>query len=295
MPSKKKSRNRKAASKQAKKAAKRGKKSRASLARRADKHVLYEQSVQCVEAEIDFVDKTYKKLRGRRAVWLREDFCGTANTSCEWIRRRPENRAVGVDLDADTLAWGRAHNVEPLGDKAKRLTLIQGDVLEVDTLSRFGPMDVVLGMNFSYWIFKDRATMRRYFACVLEALADDGMLMLDACGGSEMHELREDTREYEDFSYVWDQDEFNPITHQMQCYIHFEFPDGSKLRKAFSYNWRLWSLPELRDVLLEAGFSTVTVYWEGTEKKTGEGNGVFKPSEKGEPCPSWIVYIVAEK
>jgi SAM-dependent methyltransferase len=271
------------------------KKSSKTLAQLADKHVLYEQSVQCVEAEIDFVDKTYKKLRGKRATWLREDFCGTANTSCEWIRRREENRAVGVDFHGPTLDWGRAHHVAALGDKAQRLTLYQEDVLEVDTLTPHGPMDVVLAMNFSYWIFSERAVLRSYFERVRDALAEDGLFVLDAYGGSEAHELREETREYDDFSYVWDQDEFSPITHLMQCYIHFEFPDGSKMNRAFSYHWRLWSLPDLRDVLLDAGFSSVTVYWEGTEKKSGEGNGVFKPSTTGEVCPSWIAYIVAEK
>jgi hypothetical protein len=39
----------------------------------------------------------------------------------------------------------------------------------------------------------------------------------------------------------------------------------------------------------------VTVYWEGTNHKTGEGNGVFKPSRRGEACAGWIAYLVAEK
>ena len=56
-----------------------------SLADKADKHVLYEDAVQCVEAEIDFVDDTFKKLRNRSARSLREDFCGTNNSSCEWV------------------------------------------------------------------------------------------------------------------------------------------------------------------------------------------------------------------
>ena len=80
----------------------------------ADRHVLYEAAVQCVEAEIDFVDAEFKRLRGRRAQVLREDFCGTANTSCEWVRRRRDNIAVGVDIDADVLAWGREHHVAGL-------------------------------------------------------------------------------------------------------------------------------------------------------------------------------------
>ena len=51
-----------------------------TLAGQADRYVLYEKAVQCVEAEIDMVDETFQSLRGRTAQILREDFCGTANT-----------------------------------------------------------------------------------------------------------------------------------------------------------------------------------------------------------------------
>ncbi|MCA9297734.1 MAG: hypothetical protein KDA28_01630, partial [Phycisphaerales bacterium] len=61
----------------------------ALTAKTADRHILYQESVQNVEAEIDFVDEQFRKRRGRHARRLREDFCGTANTSCEWVRRRP--------------------------------------------------------------------------------------------------------------------------------------------------------------------------------------------------------------
>ena len=54
------------------------------------------------------------------------------------------------------------------------------------------------------------------------------------------------------------------------------------------------SVDELRDMLLEAGFSDVTVYWEG-EDEDGEGNGEFTPSASGEADLAWIAYIVAEK
>ncbi len=47
--------------------------------------------------------------------------------------------------------------------------------------------------------------------------------------------------------------------------------------------------------VLREDFSKVTVYWEGTNEKTGEGNGVFTPAEQGEDAPAWIVYISAEK
>jgi hypothetical protein len=105
------------------------KKRQPNMAERADRHVLYQESVQCVEAEIDFVDDTFNELRGRHATWLREDFCGTANTSCEWVRRRPGNHAVSVDWDADVLDWGRQHNVATLSpDQQARIELVNADV-----------------------------------------------------------------------------------------------------------------------------------------------------------------------
>ncbi|MGH9640770.1 MAG: class I SAM-dependent methyltransferase, partial [Bryobacteraceae bacterium] len=62
----------------------------------------------------------------------------------------------------------------------------------------------------------------------------------------------------------------------------------------FSYEWRLWTLPEIREVLAEAGFSRTTVLWQGTDEKTGEGAGEFVPAQRGEADPAWIAYIQAE-
>lgn len=260
------------------------------MAERADRHVLYEESVQCVEAEIDFVADTFRDLRERKARTLREDFCGTANTSCEWVRRHTKNRAIGVDLDADVLEWGREHNLASLGKAADRLILINDDVLEVQT----EPVDCVLAMNFSYWIFKQRQLMRFYFRRVRDSLVDDGILFLDAFGGSEAYIEMEEETKYDGFTYVWDQADFDPIHSDVICHIHFKFPDGSRMRNAFSYSWRLWTLPELREILEEAGFTRTTVYWQG-EDEDGEEDGEFKPAERGEPDLAWIAYIVAEK
>lgn len=269
---------------------KRGEQKGPSMAERADRHVLYEQSVQCVEAEIDFVEETFKALRKRRARVLREDFCGTANTSCEWIRRHRKNRAIGVDLDDDVLAWGRKHNLAALGNSARRLSLVNEDVLEVKT----DPVDCVLAMNFSYWIFKQRQLMRFYFRRVRDSLVDDGILFLDAFGGSEAYVEMEEETKYDGFTYVWDQADFDPVHSDYICHIHFKFPDGSRLRNAFSYSWRLWTLPELREMLEEAGFTRSTVYWQG-EDDEGEEDGEFKPVDRGEADLAWIAYIVAEK
>ena len=97
------------------------KKIKVSAADVADRHELYQDSVQDSEFELDFVQDTFKKLRKRKAELLREDFCGTARSACAWVERSRRNRAWGVDLDSEVLDWGRKHNLEKLKPKQQRL------------------------------------------------------------------------------------------------------------------------------------------------------------------------------
>lgn len=261
----------------------------------ADRHELYEHSVQCVEAEVDFVDKTFEDRRGRKAKTFREDFCGTAGVCCEWVGRRQGNSATGVDLDPEVLQWGREHNLSALKKtQLQRVRLINANVLDVET----EPVDVISAMNFSYWLLKERAVLKAYFARVLDALNEDGIFFLDAYGGYESFREIEEEREIDDgndgFTYTWDQASFNPINHDLLCHIHFNFSDGSEIREAFSYDWRLWTLPEIRDLLTEVGFSSVTIYWQGWDED-GEADGEFLPTDMGEADAGWICYITAEK
>ncbi|MGI9592128.1 MAG: class I SAM-dependent methyltransferase, partial [Myxococcota bacterium] len=111
-------------------------------------------------------------------------------------------------------------------------------------------------------------------------------------GGAESMITSEERRKVGGFTYVWDQNKFDPIRHRVTNYIHFEFKDGSRLRRAFRYEWRLWTLPEIRELLAEAGFSKSQVFWEGTDED-GEGNGVYRPRESAEDDPAWVSYIAA--
>lgn len=261
----------------------------------AERHHLYELSVQCAEAEIDFIDATYKQLRGRYASLLREDFCGTANVCCEWVRRRKNNRAIGVDLDKDVLDWGKKHQLARLKPaEASRIKLLQKNVLTVKTEQP----EIISAMNFSYWLFKERKQLKRYFKQVHRQLADRGILIMDAYGGYDSFRDIEEEREIEDgddtFTYVWEQEKYDPISGNLICHIHFDFEDGSRIEKAFSYDWRLWTLPEIRELLDEVGFSRVKVYWQGFDAE-GEADGIFEPVEEGEADAGWICYISAEK
>jgi cyclopropane fatty-acyl-phospholipid synthase-like methyltransferase len=264
-------------------------------AENASPHRLYERSVQCPEAEVDFISERFEWLRGRPARALREDFCGTAAVCCEWVGRHPDNRAVGVDLDPEVLRWAARRNVAALpAEAALRVTLVEADVM---TGAR-AAIDVVTAMNFSYWLFRERAALRRYFEAVYRDLVDDGVLFLDAYGGYDaFREIVEERAVHDDdgsFTYIWEQARYNPIDGAMTCHIHFAFADGSRLERAFSYEWRLWTLPEIREILAEAGFRRTLVYWQGWDEG-GEPNGVFEPAESADADAGWICYITAEK
>jgi SAM-dependent methyltransferase len=278
---------------------KRPKRRKATIASVADKRRLYEHAVQSPEVEIEFIEDTYKTLRGRLPRSLREDFCGTAKVCCDWVRRRRANTAIGVDIDPEVLDWGRRHNVARLKPALRpRVSLVRGDVRTAKTPR----VDVIAAMNFSYWLFDTRAGLRGYFRAVRRHLAPGGVLFLDSYGGSDSYRTMRERRVVPErgpwgrkFTYIWDQEDYDPVSGRMLCHIHFRFTDGSSLRRAFTYHWRLWSLPEIREVLAEAGFSRSTVYWEGTDEKTGEGDGEYAPADRGDSDPAWIVYIVAER
>ncbi|MDX1610498.1 MAG: class I SAM-dependent methyltransferase, partial [Halofilum sp. (in: g-proteobacteria)] len=268
------------------------KKQKTRMADRADVHELYQESVQGVEFELDFVDDTFHAIRGRRPKRIREDFCGTALSASEWVTRSPENEAVGVDIDPEVLDWGREHNAAELKpDEQQRLELLAEDVMEVDA----GQFDVVQAFNFSYWFFQERESMKAYFQRVYESLVDDGIAFFDVFGGFEAHQTQREKTKLDGFTYIWEQASYNPLSAEMVCYIHFHFPDGSKLKRAFTYHWRLWGAKELREILAEVGFRRTRLYVQAFDDDTDEPIDRFDETEVIPDHATFIAYLVAEK
>ena len=259
-------------------------------AEREDVYRLYEVAVQDPEGDVKRVQRMFRRRFGRPPRRLREDFCGTAAMACAWVRSHRKNRAWGVDIDPHPLAWSREHHLPELWEhQLERLQLVQGDVREV----ALAPVDVTVAFNFSYLVFQQRSELLSYFEIARSRLRPEGLLVLDLYGGSEAMQTMTEHRECEGFEYVWDQDVFDPIGHHAVNHIHFEFEDGSRIERAFSYDWRLWTIPELRDVLADAGFSATDVYWEGTDQKTNEGTGTYYRATSAPDDPAWIAYLVA--
>ena len=261
----------------------------------ADKYELYQKAVQSPAPDIALLARVFRTLTGREALHLREDFCGTGLLASHWIRRGPEHTAEGFDIDPEPIAWGLAHNFADLGPKQREEVVARYRVhlKDVREAGHRKP-DLRIALNFSYWVFKTRHEMLDYFRAAHASLVDDGVFVIDLYGGPSATLEEKDQRACGGFTYVWDQESFFPASGDYKCHIHFRFPDGSEF-KAFSYDWRMWTLTELRDVLLDAGFSSVDAYFEGTDKKGTGGNGIFRRSLRGENCEAWLSYLAAKR
>jgi SAM-dependent methyltransferase len=253
-----------------------------------DPHRLYERAVQSPDVELDLLERVLRRA-GQPARRLREDFSGTALLSSTWVRRGRQRTAVAVDLDPRVHRWAQRHRLPDLGAAADRLRMVHADVRHAPG----GPFDAVVALNFSYQVFHQRAALRAYFAAVRAALEPGGFLMLDLFGGwLAQQEVEERRRLPGGDTYVWEHGAFDPITHRFRCAIHFELRDGRRLHRAFSYDWRLWTLPELRDLLRETGFGPVEVLWDveppGVEPR-------YRPRRRATNQGGWLAYLVARR
>ncbi len=253
-----------------------------------DPYQLYQNAVQAPESDIEFFEQRFLEARRRTPLRLREDFAGAGFLSLNWALSDPERTAVAVDVDPEPVAWGYLHNFgEGNGDGADRVEQVVGDARE----DHGGDFDAVCAMNFSFCILQKRQELLAYLKSACTALVEDGVIFLELCGGTELETTATEEREIEGGTYIWEQAAFNPINHELTCFIHFILEDGTRLHRAFEYTWRLWSIPEVRELLAEAGFARSEVYWEAVNDE-GEGTGEYHLTEEEENQESWLVYIV---
>jgi SAM-dependent methyltransferase len=253
-----------------------------------DRHLLYERAVQAPDAELGLLDRLLRRA-GQPAARLREDFSGTALLSASWVQSRPDRLAVAVDLDPAVHRWAATHRLPSLGPAAERLLLVRADVRHAPR----GPFDAILALNFSYQVLQERAALKAYLASARRSLVPGGLFMLDLFGGWLSHqEATERRRIGGGVTYVWEHDACDPITHRIRCAIHFELPGGRRLRRAFTYDWRLWTLPELRDLMAESGFDRIEVQWDveppGVEPR-------YLPRRHAANQGAWLAYLVGRR
>lgn len=257
---------------------------------REEKYQLYEASVQNPEADINFINKEYKRFFNRAPLTLREDFCGTGKLACEWVQLSKAHTAIGIDLDMEPITYGVDHHYLTMSEDAQsRMKYIKGNVLEKYKYKA----DVIVAFNFSYFLFKKRNDLLKYFKSVRAHMTKDTVFFLDLFGGTDARKEIEESNRHRKHTYYWECDFYNPLTAECRYYIHFKKHDTKiKYEKVFTYDWRMWDAREILDILEDAGFTQNQIYWEG-EDKNGEGDGKFRPTTKADNCESWVTYITA--
>ena len=123
-----------------------------------DKYRYYRLAVQSPETDVRFFRDSYRELnRDLNPKVLREDFCATFSLCCEWVKLEHDYRAIGVDLDAEPLAYGKKHYLsQMIASQQARVTTYQEDVLKAPAKA-----DIICAVNFSYFYFKERVTMKK--------------------------------------------------------------------------------------------------------------------------------------
>ncbi|NND99971.1 MAG: class I SAM-dependent methyltransferase [Pirellulaceae bacterium] len=261
----------------------------------ADKLALYETSVQMPDHEVAFFEQAYRDVRQRKPLSLCEDFCGTFAVSCQWVRSNENRTAIGIDTCETTLQWGRAHNLSRLSDEQqKRITLLQQDVRNAISQR----VDILAAQNFSFYFFRTRGELIDYFRKAITKLTDDGIMVIDMMGGAEcriegLSHTQSIGEGKDGFKYQWKQVSYNPITSDACCSISFSFPDGSRIRDAFVYHWRLWGIAEVREILAEVGFSETHVYWAIDDEFDSDRDGGWERRHSAPSDASWTCYLVA--
>ena len=253
-----------------------------------DKYEAYARSVQSPREDARFMRLVYRNLNKSEPTIMREDFCGTFALCCEWVKLDETKRAIGLDIDPEPLAYGTETYLSELTpSQQKRVRTLERDVL----VRYASKSDIICALNFSYFCFQERATLLRYFKACRQSLRPEGLFVVDAFGGPQCGEPSTDKKRLPGLTYYFEQENFDPINNRTRFSIHFKPKDGKTRKRAFTYDWRMWSIPEIRDVMLDAGFKEVEVYWEGTSRD-GRGSGRFNRKAKGEPCQVWVAYVV---
>jgi hypothetical protein len=129
--------------------------------------------------------------------------------------------------------------------------------------------------------------------------APSGVFVCDTYGGSSAFKLGGFERQHpgkrgEIIRYYWSHDEADPRTAMVENSISFRVQVNGEIvqdsSRAFVYRWRLWSIAELREALLDAGYASIEVYKDVNVAPGQSPSAVQKPAELGE---DWIVLMVA--
>lgn len=248
---------------------------------------LYELAAQAPEAEAKFL----RAVHNARPEVLAEDFAGPAGIARAWVALADHHRAICTDVDPEPLEHARARAERDLtGDAASRIEFSVCDVREAK-----GRADIVASLNFAVGELHTRGALLTYLRHTLMRLHPRGIFVCDIYAGPDAlvpgrFEQKIDT-DHGTITYTWRQVEADPLTHRVRNAMDFRLPDGSRMNDAFTYEWRLWTIPELRDACREAGFKRTQVFTALAHAHTEEGDPIVVPALDDAPDPDLDISV----
>lgn len=193
---------------------------------------------------------------------LGEDFAGTGAISRAWVEQVRQGRAIAVDIDAEPLA---------------RLSGVRGVTARVaDVMAVRARADVIAVMNFSICQWHERESLVRYLRHARSRLRPGGVFVASLFGGADTalagrYRQSAQLPDGRRVTYEWEQRGLVPATGRIACAMHFRVGRSPWLRDAFVYDWRLWSIVEVRDAMRDAGFARTEVFDHGQHALDVEG------------------------
>ncbi len=254
-----------------------------------NRYDLYELAVQAPDLQARFLRALH---RGTPLV-LREDFSGPAAIARAWVALDERHRAVAVDRDPEPLAHARARLAGGSPALNDRVELLLMDALEC----RAGA-DVIAAFNFALCELHDRASLLDYLRGARASLNPGGVLACDLYAGADALTPGSSKATIPTpagpLGYTWEQRRADPVTARVENAMHFKPAGQPALRDAFVYHWRLWSIPELRDAMIDAGFGATEVHLSYGDALDGDGSPIPAAHQPGEEAGSgFVAYIIA--
>lgn len=244
---------------------------------------LYRWCVQDAPAMCRFLTAAH----GRKPLMLREDFAGPAGLAAAWADQSPLHNALAIDIDPEPLS-----HAPPAARLKKKVA---------DATRARDKADIIALFNFAACEIHDRPTLVAYFKRLRASLNPRGITALDVYGGANAflpgslstHARVPGGGTQQKIGYTWQQVHADPDSGMVENHLHFTL-GKKKWPSAFVYNWRLWSIPELRDALTEAGFAKVETYDRLGDAVDQHGNLRIRPVSHERPLDEdYVVYLVA--
>ncbi|KAM3333894.1 hypothetical protein ACQJBY_028765 [Aegilops geniculata] len=162
--------------------------------------------------------------------------------------------------------------------------------------------DIICAFNYSCCCLHKRKDLVLYFRHAFNALSKrGGIFVMDVYGGTSSECKLRLQRRFPSFTYFWEQEEFDILTRETRISLHFQVGKKQMIRHAFTYHWRLWSIPEIKDCLEEAGFKSIHVWVREMPDTKSSGNAKeytadrdvkYEELQRFNQADAWNAYVV---